>query len=362
MTTVDSLPMDGPAPEPPVTAPTATAPRTRRPRDPFFDNAKFLLVVLVVIGHNWFPLVGHSRVVKAAYMVVYAFHMPAFILLSGYFSRSFEARPDQVRKLIKTVLVPYLIFELCYLAVLSYTDGHKMTFDVTYPSYLTWFLIALFVWRLTTPVWRAVPYPVAVSVVVSVVAGLMNVSLAFALSRVLQFLPWFVVGLYLRPEHFQWLRRRVVRCWAAAAMVVAVPVAYLLAPRTDVDWLSMEWGASDLHAGAWEYVAIRGGLFAASAVLVCAALALVPRRSLWITALGTMTMYPYLLHGMIVKYAQGKGLYDRIADTGPIAVVGLTAGAVALAFLLSTPPVRLAARWAVEPRFPRLRRLPLVGR
>ena len=59
--------------------------------------------------------------------------------------------------------------------------------------------------------------------------------------------------------------------------------AYLLAPRTDVDWLSMEWGASDLHAGAWEYVAIRGGLFAASAVLVCAALALVPRRSLWIT-------------------------------------------------------------------------------
>lgn len=24
-------------------------------RDPFFDNAKFLLIVLVVVGHNWYP-------------------------------------------------------------------------------------------------------------------------------------------------------------------------------------------------------------------------------------------------------------------------------------------------------------------
>src|SRR6476469_186875 len=75
-------------------------------RDPFFDNAKFLLIVLVVIGHNWYPLIGQSRAVKAAYMVVYAFHMPAFVLLSGYFSRHFEATPVQVRKLIRGVLLP----------------------------------------------------------------------------------------------------------------------------------------------------------------------------------------------------------------------------------------------------------------
>src|SRR5256885_1673857 len=120
-----------------------SAPATR---DPFFDNAKFLLIVLVVIGHNWYPLIGQSRAVKAAYMVVYAFHMPAFILLSGYFSRHFEARPDQVRKLIRGVLLPYAIFEIAYLAVVAEADGQQARLDLfTYPRFLCWFPVAPFV-------------------------------------------------------------------------------------------------------------------------------------------------------------------------------------------------------------------------
>ncbi len=360
VTTADTLQKNGSvsgAPEVEPPAQPAEVARPRAPRDPFFDNAKFLLVVLVVIGHNWYPLISHTRAVKAAYLVVYSFHMPAFILLSGYFSRSFEARPDQVRKLIKTVLVPYLIFETFYLAVVAEADGHPFRMDLTYPSYLCWFLIALFVWRLTTPVWRAMPQPLLVSVLVSVVAGLTNVSTDLALSRVLQFLPWFVAGFLMKPEHFRWLRRRAVRLWAAAALAIALPVAYILAPAANADWLSMEYGATDLHVGAVEYVAIRAALFAVGAVLVTAALALVPTRHLWLTALGTVTMYPYLLHGLIVKSAQANGLYDLVANSGPLAVITLTAGAVALALLLTTPPVRKIARWAVEPTFPRPRQV-----
>ena len=86
-------------------------------RDPFLDNAKFLLIVLVVIGHNWVPALDDSRFVKAAYMVVYSFHVPAFVLLCGYFSRGFEGRRDQWRKLVTTVLVPYLIFQTAYSAI-----------------------------------------------------------------------------------------------------------------------------------------------------------------------------------------------------------------------------------------------------
>lgn len=356
MTAVDTSPKDGSLSAPLVASQTASSERPRvRARDPYFDNAKFLLVVLVVIGHNWYPLIGHSRAVKAAYLALYTFHIPAFILLSGYFSGSFEARPEQVRKLIKTVLLPYLIFESFYLAVVAYTDGHKLNFDLTYPSYLCWFLIALFVWRLTAPVWRAMPQPLLISVLVSVIAGLMNVSTDLALSRVLQFLPWFVAGLAMRPAHFQRLRRPVVRIGATAALLVSLPVAYLLAPWANADWLSMEWGADELKVGRWEYVAIRITLFAAGAVLVAAALAVMPGRKLWFTALGTMTMYPYLLHGLIVKIAQGNGLYGRVADIGPPAFLGLTVGAVALAVALTTPPVRKVTRWAVEPSFPRPR-------
>ncbi len=46
-----------------------------RPRDPFFDNAKYLAIVLVAIGHSWEPLRSGSRSVTALYTLVYAVHM-----------------------------------------------------------------------------------------------------------------------------------------------------------------------------------------------------------------------------------------------------------------------------------------------
>ena len=52
-------------------------------RDSFFDNAKYLAIVLVAIGHAWEPLKGDSRILAGVYTVVYTFHMPAFIIISG---------------------------------------------------------------------------------------------------------------------------------------------------------------------------------------------------------------------------------------------------------------------------------------
>ena len=93
----------------------------------------------------------------------------------------------------------------------------ELAITPTSPTYLCWFLIALFVWRLTTPIWNAVRHPVAIAVVVSLAAGTTVIGEDLALPRVLMFLPWFVLGLRLRPEHFARLRTRTARR-------VAVPV------------------------------------------------------------------------------------------------------------------------------------------
>ena len=91
-------------------APAASAPAGPKPkqRDAFFDNAKYLAIVLVAMGHSWEPLTDGSRAAEALYMIVYTFHMPAFIIISGYFSRSFDMRPDRLRRLITGVAVPYV--------------------------------------------------------------------------------------------------------------------------------------------------------------------------------------------------------------------------------------------------------------
>jgi fucose 4-O-acetylase-like acetyltransferase len=91
------------------------------------------------------------------------------------------------------------------------------------------------------------------------------------------------------------------------------------------------------------------GLHVVTAVMIVAALALVPRSRSLLTALGAFTMYPFLLHGLVVRVAQSAGVHDYLIGLGGVGALAITVGAVALAFLLATPAVRAATRWAVEP-------------
>ncbi|WJV50848.1 acyltransferase family protein [Streptomyces flavofungini] len=323
-------------------------------RDPFFDNAKFLLIVLVALGHSWEQIVRGTHVLQAVHTVVYAFHMPAFILLCGYFSQRFTARPDQVRRLIESVLIPYLLFETAYSATNSAVRGEPFVLTPTEPTYLCWFLIALFLWRLSTPVWRAIRHPVAVAVLISLAAGLTTMGYDLALPRVLMFLPWFVLGLNLRPDHFDLLRTGLVRRCAVVALACAGVGAYLLVPGPDDHWLSMDVGYAELGVSWPRYLALRIGVFALSAVLVAAFLACVPRRRTVFTALGAATMYPFLLHGLLIRAGEAAGLYPRLKDLGAAGQVLLSLGVVVTVFLLSTSPVRKLFRPLVEPRLPQV--------
>ncbi|WP_395966755.1 acyltransferase family protein, partial [Brevundimonas diminuta] len=68
----------------PTTAPARPA---AKPRIAVWDNARFLLIVLVVIGHAISTVRTDSQLGFALYAYIYLFHMPAMILLSGMFSR-----------------------------------------------------------------------------------------------------------------------------------------------------------------------------------------------------------------------------------------------------------------------------------
>ena len=56
-------------------------------RNAFFDNARVLLIFLVVFGHMLQPFIDGSRGLHTLYIWIYTFHMPAFILLSGFFAK-----------------------------------------------------------------------------------------------------------------------------------------------------------------------------------------------------------------------------------------------------------------------------------
>ncbi|MEU8780939.1 acyltransferase family protein [Streptomyces sp. NPDC048637] len=330
----------------------AKAAAKAKPRDAFFDNAKYLAIVLVAMGHSWEPLRDGSRSAAALYITVYAFHMPAFIIISGYFSRSFDMRKDRLQRLITGVAVPYILFEVAYTVFKRWADDDPgYPISLMDPWYLTWFLAALFIWRLTTPLWKIVRWPVPLALAIAVLASLSpEIGDDLDLQRVLQFLPFFVIGLSLRPEHFKLVRRKKARILAVPVFATALVFAYWAAPRMNAAWFYHRDAAQELAAPWWSGAVMTLAMFGCSLVLVACFFAWIPGRTMWCTALGAGTLYGYLLHGFLAKGSRFWNWYDTPWMHTPWGAVLLTLAAGTVITVLCTPPVQRAFRFAMEPK------------
>lgn len=326
-------------------APTQT-PAKRR--DPFFDNAKFIAMALVVAGHAIEPL-RDTRTAHALYLFVYMFHMPVFIIVTGYFSRSFTFSSGKARKLITNLAVPYVIFETAYSVFRWAAGGKDFEISLLAPVWLTWFLMAAFFWRLSTPVWQQLRWPIGIAIFIALLSGMNTLPGTFEMHRTLGLLPFFVIGLKLEPRHFELLRRPACRRAAVAVFAAGLVVAFAVHGRMSIEWAYWRHGNDYLGVSELTGTAMRIGMLAASLLLSAAFLALAPTRATWFTGLGTATLYAYLLHGFPVKLATYKHWYaaDWLHTSAGVAVVA--ALGVVLTIALTQPVVRERLRWAVEP-------------
>ena len=119
-------------------------------RDDRFDTLKGFLIILVVFGHlldqKVFFADRDMPIVDAIYACIYSFHMPAMVLISGYFSKQGETGPGYYRKLTRSYLIPFAVFDLLQWLVTS----RKLNVLLT-PRFSMWFLLSLFFWKLLLP-------------------------------------------------------------------------------------------------------------------------------------------------------------------------------------------------------------------
>ncbi|MDI3096209.1 acyltransferase family protein [Streptomyces sp. AN-3] len=335
------------------TTPSPPPPQARpgRQRDAFFDNAKYLAIVLVGVGHAWGQILDGNRTVEALYRALYTFHMPAFIIISGYFSRSFDLSPKRVKRLITGVVVPYLVFEVGYALHRRFAEDPSNEISLLDPTYLLWFLCALFVWRLTTPLWQTVRWPLPIALAIAALASVTpSIGNDLNMQRVLQFLPCFVLGLLLRPEHFRLVRRRSARIASVPVVAVAVAVAWWSVPRMETGWFYRNAAVQATGAPWWSGPVVTLALFGCSLVLTACFFAWVPGRRMWFTALGAGTIYGYLLHGFVVKQGTFSGWFHGSAWDTPLGEVAITVLGAALITVLCTKPFQRVLKYVVEPR------------
>ena len=192
-----------------MTAETIAPVAVQKARVPVWDNARFIAVTLVVIGHGIQRLTQDSDAALVVYLFIYSFHIPAFAMISGYFSKATPPGTRQMRKVLTDILLPYLIMETIWSVVQFVVEGRE--FNPTKASWTLWFLLALGIFRLVLPYLALLRWPLLWSVVLSIGVGYFdNVDSTFALSRAIGLLPFFVLGWQLR--HWGLVDR-----WRAAA-------------------------------------------------------------------------------------------------------------------------------------------------
>ena len=339
-------------------------------RDLCTDNAKALLILLVVIGHLLLPL-ARTPLVNGLIYLIYSFHMPCFVLLSGFYAKS-AVRDGRFRwgKLVQFLWL-YLIFKL----MLDITEGLlagevPLWPDLLHESGAPWYLLALFFWYLLLPLAARIAQHGAwarggalLAVLLLCVFGKYGVHLRdfFAIDRVIGFAPFFFCGYFWQEEglvRFEHARRRFV--YALLLLVLGLGAAF--AANTELyQWHLIVYGA-DYHRypmSLWPSLwAVNLGWYALALIMSLGLLALSPGR--WIpvwSRIGRYTLQIYILHRPIRDLLQYAGVLSPERAASPVFLLLLFCFGAALCVLLSSQFVSKLSSWIWKAPDPLLRKL-----
>ena len=306
-------------------------------RNPYFDNAKLLLIFLVVFGHMIQPFIDSSRSLNTLYMWIYTFHMPAFIFLSGFFAKGCKNVKDLI-KLAQKILIPYMIFQLIYTGYYYLIGKSNWQVNLFYPHWSLWFLFSLFSWHLLLYWFKRIPplMSMLISVQIGLIVGYIgDIGHMFSLSRTFVFFPFFLAGYWLTTKQVMILKRKTIQMASLAIMIVVAILIYI-APEFNSGWLLASKSYDDL--GLPEI----GGLarllvYFTSTLMVIGVLAWVPQKRFQFTYLGERTLYVYLLHGFFIQFFREADLFtvNNLFD-----VIGLAILSAMLVWLLSSKPIQ----------------------
>lgn len=306
-------------------------------RNPYFDNAKLILIVLVVFGHMIQPFIDGSSGMNTLYLWIYTFHMPVFIFLAGFYAKGSGNR-QYIVKLAKKLLVPYLIFQLLYMGYYFFIGKDGWQTGIFYPQWSLWFLCSLFSWHILLALFKKIP--VLLSVLLSVFIGLIvgyfgEIGHTFSLSRTFVFFPFFLLGYWITEKQVMWLKCKSVKMVSLIVLLGVAAVIYF-APDLNSGWLLASKSYGDLGMPMYGGFA-RLFVYITAVLMAMSVLAWIPEKNSRLTHLGTRTLYVYLLHGFLIQFFR-EG--DMFRVNGIFDLLGIGLLSVAIVLVLSTKPVQ----------------------
>lgn len=322
--------------------------KTVKERDPFYDNARFILVFLVVLGHFIVQVKHHHWLIFEFNNFLSLIRMPALVVITGFLSKGFN-RPGYIEKNVKAILVPYLLFQIifAYYYYILY-DKSIFTYDFFQPQFSLWFIFSLFMWKMLLFIFTRLTHPLIWAFVFGIGIGYVESAGHYMnIQRTFTYFPYFLLGFYLKKEQFEIVKKKsskligiviVMIVWFLVSQIPAAEVqSWLAANRSYVANGHEEW-----------YSGLKRAMFYSFSLLVgFAFLSFVPKKKTLFTKLGRKTAYIYILHGAIVKTLYVH--YIRPDEFNSIwDYIQLPVYAVLLVLILSSKPVTWLMRPLIE--------------
>lgn len=308
-----------------------------------WDNVKALLIILVVMGHFVTQYTGSNEIMQSMFCIIYSFHMPLFIFVSGLFAKSsFKDDKLKVNKVISYLILYVALKLIIFIERISF--GHNATFTIWSEQGIPWYMLAMAAWICMTYCLRFVR-PAAllsVSIILALVAGYSDkIGDVLCLSRIIVFYPMFLLGFYMDSKAIvEKTRVPWQKVLAVCILLMLVLLSFfareelyqfrpILVARNPYSQLANP-SLGAVYRAVW---------YVLSMCISCAIVCVLPNKENKLSYIGASTLPIYFIHRPILYILMDVGFGTLImTNLGPVyGPIVFLLSAVVLALVLSVP-------------------------
>lgn len=319
----------------------------------YYDNCKFFLILLVVIGHFIQDYSTQAGVYRSIFMFIYTFHMPLFFFLSGLFDNPDTPMKKRLNKGIY-YFVLYLVLKTV-ITVIRWALYGKLSFKLLSEDGIPWFCLVLGVFIILTGILRLAKINLGVILVISIITACFvgfdkNVGDYLCLSRIVVFFPFYLAGTVTPKDKLESLISSKILKIAALIVLGGYLVCCFMFDKLYI-LRHLFTGRNAFKDSVAAYgPLLRLMCYGLTAVVGLAFMLIVPRMDLRkLSEFGRRTMQVYFWHRPVIYVLAYFKINDSVLSLGAAGKVLWILCAVALTLILSLkifgfPTVHLG-RW-----------------
>ncbi|WP_415341612.1 acyltransferase family protein [Clostridium perfringens] len=312
-------------------------------RNYLIDNSKGLLIFLVVLGHSLEFIRKDYEVAR----LLYEFHMPVFVFISGYLSKNVEkGRRNAVRNFLTPFLLFNIIWNLITLVGPLFLRGEftelpsEQAFSFFTPGWALWYIFAMFLWKILLPDLLKFKNIFILSIIAGIFVKLSGEFGSYmALSRTITFAPFFLAGYYSSEEKLKRFRKFtrfniLNKVPSILILIIGVLIALIFVNYSNIAdeffWADRSYSNFNIEifTGILLYIAV----YIIGFAFVYVFINLMPVNQTFLSKIGKNTLSVYFLHTYFIGSILGL---TSLMSSNSGKLLALIVGSLIVTFILS---------------------------